>query len=218
MGADETRVIRVAIVDDHPATAAGLAALISREPGLSVVGTAGSMSSAIELIEHEAPDVALVDIQMDGSPTGFDILRHLRGSGPAVILFSSYDYPGFHARALELGARGYLAKTASVAAIVAAIRSVAAGGSAFSASAIADARQAPRPPSERELEVVRLVAAGHSNDEIGARLGLTEKSVESHLRRIFGRYGITSRTELSLLAVRQGWIEPGPAMDPAPGE
>jgi DNA-binding NarL/FixJ family response regulator len=203
-------LIGVAIVDDHPATAAGLAALLAREPDLAVVGTAGSLAEAIELLERQTPDVALVDIQLGGQPAGFEILRRCaRPGGPAVILFSSYDYPGFHARAIELGARGYLAKTAPLAEIVAAIRRVAAGGTAFSTAAIDDARQAPRPPSERELQVIRLLAAGYSNDEIGARLGLSEKSVESHLRRLFGRYGVATRTELSLLAVRQGWIEAG---------
>ncbi|MGC8633969.1 MAG: response regulator [Candidatus Limnocylindrales bacterium] len=203
-------LIGVAIVDDHPATASGLAALLAREPDLHVLGTAGFLAEAIELLERQMPDVALVDIQLGGQPAGFEILRRCaRPGGPAVILFSSYDYPGFHARAIELGARGYLAKTAPLAEIVAAIRRVAASGTAFSAAAIDDARQAPRPPSERELQVIRLLAAGYSNDEIGARLGLTEKSVESHLRRLFGRYGVATRTELALLAVRQGWIEPG---------
>jgi DNA-binding NarL/FixJ family response regulator len=203
-------LIGVAIVDDHPATASGLAALLAREPDLHVLGTAGFLAEAIELLERQTPDVALVDIQLGGQPAGFEILRRCaRPGGPAVILFSSYDYPGFHARAIELGARGYLAKTAPLAEIVAAIRRVAAGGTAFSTAAIDDARQAPRPPSERELQVIRLLAAGYSNDEIGARLGLSEKSVESHLRRLFGRYGVATRTELSLLAVRQGWIEAG---------
>jgi DNA-binding NarL/FixJ family response regulator len=203
-------LIGVAIVDDHPATASGLAALLAREPDLHVLGTAGFLAEAIQLLERQTPDVALVDVQLAGQPAGFEILRRCaRPGGPAVILFSSYDYPGFHARAIELGARGYLAKTAPLAEIVAAIRRVAAGGTAFSTAAIDDARQAPRPPSERELQVIRLLAAGYSNDEIGARLGLSEKSVESHLRRLFGRYGVATRTELSLLAVRQGWIEAG---------
>lgn len=105
-----------------------------------------------------------------------------------------------------------------MAEIVAAICSVAAGGTAFTAAAIEDARDAPRPPSDRELQVIWLVAAGHSNDEIGARLGLTEKSVESHLRRLFGRYAVVSRTELSLTAVRQGWIDPGNVSGMAPKE
>lgn len=202
-------VIRVAIVDDHPATADGLAALLSAQPGLLVVGTAGSMSTATDLLDSTVPDVAVVDIQIDGRPVGFDLLRRDSGArGPAVILFSSFDTASFHARAVELGARGFLAKTAPIGEVVAAIRTVAAGGTAFSAAALDDARAALRPPSRRELQVIALVASGRSNDEIGARLGITEKSVESHLRRLFARYGLAARTELSMLAVRQGWVDP----------
>jgi DNA-binding NarL/FixJ family response regulator len=202
-------VIRVAIVDDHPATAEGLAALLSVQPGLVVVGTAGSLATATELIERTAPDVAVVDILIAGRPVGFDLLRRRNGGpGPAVILFSSFDASSFHARAVQLGARGFLAKTARIGEVVAAIRVVAAGGTAFTAMTIDDARRAPRPPSGREVEVIAFVAAGRSNQEIGTRLGITEKSVESHLRRLFARYGLASRTELSMLAVQQGWVDP----------
>ena len=203
-------MIRVAIVDDHPATASGLATLLEREPDLQVAGIAGSLDESRRLLSPETTDVALVDVQLQGEPSGFEIVREAsEHGGPAVILLSSYEYPVFHARALELGARGYLEKTASVAEILGAIRTVAAGGMAFSRVAIRDAMTAPRPPSDRELQVIRLVAAGHSNDEIGARLGLTEKSVESHLRRLFGRYGLASRTELTTAAITQGWVTLG---------
>lgn len=203
-------MIAVAVVDDHPATASGLAALLAHEQGLRVVGTAGSAAEAVELCDRLRPDVVIVDIQMGGRPVGLELVhRFARAGGPAVILFSAYDYPGFHARALELGARGFLAKTASLAEIVDAVRLVAGGGTAFSASVIADASGAPRAPSERELEVIGLVARGFSNDEVGARLEIAEKSVESHLRRLFARYGVMTRTELSLLAAREGWIDIG---------
>ncbi len=202
-------MIRIAIVDDHPATADGLAALLAAQPGLVIVGTAGSLATATELLDRTVADVAVVDIQIGGRPVGFDLLRRDRGArGPAVILFSSFDTASFHARAVELGARGFLAKTTPIGEVVAAIRTVAAGGTAFSAAALDDARGAPRPPSGRELQVIALVAAGRSNEEIGTRLRITEKSVESHLRRLFARYGLASRTELSMLAVQQGWVDP----------
>lgn len=197
-------VTQVAIVDDHPVTARGLADLLGREPGLRVTGTAADLRAGRELLAGR-PDVALVDLLLGDRPDGLVLLEEF-ATQVACVVFSSYDYAGFHARAIDLGARGYLAKTASLSEITAAIRLVAAGGTAFSAGAISDAAHAPRPPSERELDVLRLVARGFSNDEIGARLGLTEKSVESHLRRLFARYAVVSRTELSLLAVRQGWI------------
>lgn len=201
-------VIRIAIVDDHPATADGLAVLLSAQAGFVVVGTAVSLIAAAELLDRTDPDVALIDIQLSGRAVGFDLLRRGSGArGPSVILFSSFDTAWFHARAVELGARGFLPKTAPTDEFVAAIRTVVAGGTAFSAAALEDARGAPRPPSARELQVIALVASGRSNDEIGTRLGITEKSVESHLRRLFARYGIASRTELSMLAVQQGWVD-----------
>lgn len=200
-------MIRIAIVDDHPATAEGLAALLSTQPGLVVVGTAGSLATATELLASTVPDVAVIDIQIGGRPVGFDLLRRDIGArGPSVLLFSSFDTASFHARAVALGARGFLPKTAPIGEVVAAIRTVAAGGTAFSAAALDDARGAPRAPSERELQVIELVASGRSNDEIGMRLGITEKSVESHLRRLFARYGLVGRIELSVLAVQQGWV------------
>lgn len=198
-------LIRLAIIDDHPATAAGLAALLAREPDLDVVGVATSPPEAERLLATAGLDMALIDIVFDGQPTGLDLVaRH--GGRVASILFSSYDQAGFYARALEVGARGFLPKSARVAEIVSAIHRVAAGDLAFTAAVMAHARTALPSPSERELLVIQLVADGLSNDEIGARLGLTEKSVESHLRRLFARYGLATRTELSLLAVRQGWI------------
>ncbi len=198
-------VIRLAIIDDHPATASGLAALLAREPDLEVVGVATSPPEGERLLATAGLDMALIDIVLDGQPAGLDLLARHAGRA-ACILFSSYDQAGFYARALELGARGYLPKSARVAEIVTTIHQVASGGTAFGAAALARARSAPARPSERELEVIRLVADGCSNDEIGARLGFTEKSVESQLRRLFARYGLATRTELSLLALRQGWI------------
>lgn len=202
-------MIRVAIVDDHPATAQGLADLLAHEADIEVVGTAISLTDARALLERESPDVALVDIVLDGQPRGFELLTGVGGRRvPRVIVFSSFDRTGFHGRALELGARGFLPKTAPIEEIVSAVRVVAAGGTHFRADALDDARGAPRPPSGRELEVIAFVADGYSNDEIGIRLGITEKSVESHLRRLFARYGLVTRTDLAMLAVRQAWIDP----------
>lgn len=101
-------------------------------------------------------------------------------------------------------------KTAEIGAILDAVRTVAAGGTVFSASALRAVRTAPRRPSDRELEVLHLICAGTSNDEAAMRLGLSEKTVESHLRRLFDRYGVLSRTELAVLAVREGWVGEAP--------
>jgi DNA-binding NarL/FixJ family response regulator len=112
--------------------------------------------------------------------------------------------------AFEGGAAGYLSKASPVEAIVDTIGTVARGGTAFPAMTLRALREAPRRPSERELGAIRLVARGASNDEIAAGLGISIKTVESHLRRLFGRYGVLSRTELAMLAVREGWLGTDP--------
>jgi DNA-binding NarL/FixJ family response regulator len=199
-------MIRVAIVEDHPAIADGLAALIKGTPDVTVVGTAGDIRSAHTLIEHESPDVVLCDIRLSDAGDGFELVgRH--DPGPAFIILSAYWYPSYHVRAVELGAKGYLSKMATVDQIISAVKTVAAGGTAFPAAARQAASDALRVPTPRELEILGLVAEGLSNAEIAERLSLRIKTVESQLRRLFDRYDVTSRTALVRLAARQGWNE-----------
>lgn len=199
-------LIRLAIVDDHPATAEGLAALLSSEAGIEVVGTAGDVSGARRLIETRRPDVILCDIELAGG-RGFELLEGPVADRPAIVFLTSYDYPAFHAVALDRGAAGYLLKTASLVEILRAIRSVAAGETAFRIHGLRSAHAALRQPTRRELDVIRLVAAGCSNEQIATALEIEPATVESHLRRLFGRYGAANRTELAMLAVREGWME-----------
>ena len=108
--------------------------------------------------------------------------------------------------ALEQGAACYLSKSAAVDEIVAAIRTVARGGTVYAASDLRAAGTAFRTPSAREIEVLEHVQRGQTNAEIATALGLSEKTVESHLRRLFDRYGVLSRTELTVLAIEEGWL------------
>jgi DNA-binding NarL/FixJ family response regulator len=199
-------VIRVAIVEDHPAIADGLSALIDGSSGVTVVGTACDVRTASALIEQAAPDVVLCDIRLLDAGDGFDLVRS-HPTGPAFIILSAYWYPSYHVRAIELGAKGYLSKMTTIDQIVAAIETVAAGGTAFPLAARRAASDALRVPTPRELEILSLVADGHSNAEIGDQLSLKVKTVESQLRRLFDRYDVASRTALVRLAARQGWIE-----------
>ena len=118
---------------------------------------------------------------------------------PAIVVLTAYDYPQYVAAAMRLGASGFVLKTAPIADLVDAIRRVAAGGLAFGI------RPTGRPPTftARELDVVRLVVEGCSNEEIGTALGITAKTVEAHLRRLFERLGLVSRTELATRALRE---------------
>ena len=204
--AETRRVIRVAIVEDHPAIADGLAALIEGSAGVTVVGTARDVPTASTLIERATPDVVLCDIRLAEDGDGFDLVQAYR-SGPAFIILSAFWYPSYHVKAVGLGARGYLSKMATVDQIVRAIETVAGGGTAFPAAARRAASDALRVPTPRELEILMVVAEGLSNAEIADRLSLRVKTVESQLRRLFDRYDVTSRTALVRLAVRQGWID-----------
>jgi DNA-binding NarL/FixJ family response regulator len=196
--------IRVAIVDDHPVVRDGIAALLGIQPGLEVVGTAGSLAGARELVETSSLDVLVLDIRL-GSESGLKLLSSSPGAAPlpAVVVLSAYDYPQYAEAAMELGAAGYVVKTAPIAELTDAIRRAAAGGLAFS---VRPGRGSPRLTS-RERQVVALVVEGRSNDEVGAELRIGVKTVETHLKRIFERFDLRSRTELVARALREGWLD-----------
>ena len=199
--------IRVVLVDDHPAILDAVGGAVRTAPDLMLVGTARSLDDARNLLAVTTGiDVVVTDVQLDGEAEGLRLLDAIGPDGPAVLLLSSFDQPPLVRTAFERGAAGYLLKTSEVPEILDAIRTVAGGGTAFSAAMLRAIRSAPRRPSDREIEVLTLVCGGASNDEIGARLGVSEKTVESHLRRLFDRYGVLSRTELAVLALREGWV------------
>jgi DNA-binding NarL/FixJ family response regulator len=199
---DSSGPIRVAIVDDHPVVREGTAALLDAQAGLRVVGTASSIEEASSLLDPTAVDVLLLDIRL-GSDSGLALLGGDEPR-PAIVVLTAYDYPQYVAAALRLGASGFVVKTAPVPELVDAIRRAAAGGLAFGRR---PAAAAAASLTAREREVVGLVVDGRSNDEVGAALGITTKTVEGHLRRLFDRLGVQSRTELATRALREGWLE-----------
>lgn len=189
------------MVDDHPLVREGTAALIDRQDDMEIAGVAGSLDELRPILRDGAVEVLLLDLRL-GDESGFDVLRSECSPMPAVVVVTSYDYPQYADAALRLGAAGFVVKTAPTAELLDAIRRAAAGGLHFGV----------RPGrgvslSDREREVVRLVVDGSSNDEIGARLGISSRTVESHLRRLFERHAVASRTELASRAIREGWLE-----------
>jgi DNA-binding NarL/FixJ family response regulator len=208
-----TQPIRVVLVDDHPAILDAISAAVRAAPDLALAGSARSLDEARALVTGPrgvSPDVIVSDVQLAGEAEGLRLLDAVDPGGPAVLLLSSFDQAPLIRTAFERGAAGYLLKTSEVAEVLDAVRTIAGGGTAFSASMLRAIRNAPRRPSDREIEVLTLVCGGASNDEIGAQLGVTEKTVESHLRRLFDRYGVLSRTELAVLALREGWVTEKP--------
>jgi DNA-binding NarL/FixJ family response regulator len=197
---------RVGIVDDHPAITAAVGKAVLSAPDLDLVGVARTLADGLALAA--AVDVLICDVQLDGRAEGLSLLEtvHRGARPPAVIVLSGYGQTSIVRAAIERGAAGYLDKGAEVATIVEAIRTVAAGGVVFTAAQLRSAGTAPRRPSDRELQVIDRVTAGATNAEIGLGLGLSEKTIESHLRRLFDRYGVLSRTELAVLALQEGWV------------
>jgi len=198
------RPTRVAVVDDHPVVREGTAALLAETPGFVVAGQGDTVEDARALALSGEVDVLVLDVRL-GSDSGLRLLAELRDAGgAAVVILTSFGYPQYIDAALRNGASGYVLKTAPISELVSAIRRAAEGGMSFS---VRPGAGADRRPTARELDVVRLVIEGRSNDEIGAALGIGSKTVETHLHRLYERFGVASRTELATRALREGWLE-----------
>lgn len=200
--------IRIGVIDDHPVVGEGTAALLRTQADFAVIGVAGSLDAArtIGLTDPATVDVLLLDIRL-GPDSGLSLLSD--ANLPAVIVLTAYDYPQYADAALSLGAAGFVLKTAPLADLVGAIRRVAAGELAFTVRPRTTGRARL---TAREHDVVRLVADGRSNHEIGVALGIGSKTVETHLSRIFERFGVSSRAELAARAVREGWLDVPPGI------
>jgi DNA-binding NarL/FixJ family response regulator len=208
--------IRVAVADDHPMFRAGVVGSLREVPGIEVVGDAGDAASALMLARSELPDVIILDIAMPGG--GLTAARDIAAACPAtriVMLTVSEDEDDLLA-AVKSGASGYVLKGAGAGELVSVIRSVNAG-EVYVAPALAWGMlrelQTPRTSpfdelTEREREVLELVAEGLSNQEVGDRLGLAEKTIKHYMTNILGKLQVRSRVEAALLVAREG--SPGP--------
>ncbi|MEV5894244.1 response regulator transcription factor [Nonomuraea fuscirosea] len=200
--------MRVLVVDDQQAMREGLVALLGLVDGVEVVGDAAQGERALALVAELAPDVVLMDLRMPVMD-GVEATRRIVRDHPAVavVVLTTYDDDRSVDSALLAGARGYLTKDAGRAEIAAALRSAAAGQSTFSAAAArrlveALSRGVPEPVAEcpdgltaREVEVLRLIARGLSNAEIGARLFIAGTTVKTHINNAFAKIGVRNRTE-----------------------
>ncbi|MDD5264091.1 MAG: response regulator transcription factor [Candidatus Bipolaricaulis sp.] len=178
---------RIAIVDDHALVRDGLARLLARESGLSVVGSCGDGAGALELVAACRPDVVLLDISLPDAD-GLDLVGEIRRRNPEtrVLMLSMHSEPEYAAAAVARGACGLVGKAASPEALVDAIRRVAAG----------ETLPTPQQLSPREREVLALVAAGRSNDEVARELGIQRKTVDGHCERLMHKLEIHTRAAL----------------------
>jgi DNA-binding NarL/FixJ family response regulator len=204
--------VRVLVVDDHPMMRAGLTALFDNDPGIEVVAAVGTTAEAVAEVERERPDVVLMDLQFNRAFEGAHATREIRGlpEPPGVLILTNFDTDADIIAAIEAGAAGYLLKDAAPEDITTAIRAAAAGETALAPSIatrlFARMQQPHSALSARELEVLALVASGHSNTDIARRLHLSETTVKSHLAHIYPKLGVSSRTAAVAEARNRGMI------------
>ncbi|MEV4574854.1 response regulator transcription factor [Nonomuraea jabiensis] len=208
-------MLRVMIVDDHPVVREGLRGMLLAEPDLEVVGEAGSGDEAVVVVPRLRPDVILMDLRMPGGD-GVSAIERL-GPGHRVIVLTTYEDDGEILRAVSAGAAGYLLKDVSRADLASAVRAAAGGRTVLSPSVAARlaGRLVGRRPavpvlSEREREVLQLVAQGLTNGEIGRRLFIGEATVKTYLLRVFGKLGVSDRTSAVLAALDLGLVHRRP--------
>lgn len=213
-------MIRVCLVEDQTIVREGLRTLLGLVEGIEVVAEAADGEEAIRLIPQHAPDVVLLDMRLP-KRNGLEVLRRLgeQGALPATIILTTFDEDGLVLDGLRAGAKGYLLKDVSLEQLAAAIREVAAGGTAVQpgvtarlASGLADlGRRIPGlephdPLTEREVEVLRLLAGGFSNREIADGLRLAEGTVKNHVSSILSKLGVRDRTRAVLKAAELGYL------------
>jgi DNA-binding NarL/FixJ family response regulator len=204
-------VIRVVVIDDHAIVRSGLVQLIGSHPELDVVGAAGDGEAAVALCLEQHPDVALMDISMPGMG-GVEATRRILAEAPGVqvVVLTSFMDRDRIVAALDAGAIGYLLKDAEPDELIRGIHAAARGESPLdprAARTILSAKRGPAPIdalSEREREVLALVAEGLPNKQIARRLEITEKTVKAHLTSVFRAIGVTDRMQAGLWARRNG--------------
>lgn len=203
--------IRILLADDHAIVIAGLAALLTLEPGFEVIATAEDGQEAIEKYRRHLPNIALIDLRMPGLG-GIEAARQIitEFPGARVLILSTFESEEDIHRALQAGVGGYILKGSKRPELVAAVRAVVAGQRWLSAPVARLAAERARQPSlsARQIEVIDLVAKGLSNKEIGVILGLTYEGIKHHLQQIYLKLGVSTRAEATSEALRRGILRP----------
>ena len=200
------------VVDDHAAIREGVKMILARDREISVIGECASGDAAVTMADKRRPDVVLMDVRMRGMD-GFEATRRITATHPdmAVILYTAHGERGLLAEGLDCGARGYVLKDAPPDDIVRAVKRVAEGGAYVDptlASELVSPKATERIPalSTREREILGLLANGHSNPEIAARLFISPETVRTHVRNAMSKLEADTRTQAVAIALRESII------------
>ncbi len=222
--------IKVLIVDDDVATRVGLRAIMSAAPDITVVGESGSAEDAYEQVRAATPDVVLMDVQLpgaDGIAATERITARVADDGPRVIVLTTFEIDDYVFRSLRAGASGFLLKRARAEDLTDAVRSVASGNALPApvltrrlierfAVASSTRHTAVESLTEREREVLLLIAGGRSNQEIASDLGISLDTVKSHVKHIFTKLGVRDRSQAVIAAYESGLVVAGGDVSQSP--
>ena len=212
--------IRILLAEDHVVVRQGTRQLLERERDFEIVGEAGDGEEAVRLASQLKPDVVIMDVAMP-KLSGIEATKQIKAILPAtiVLVLTGYDYDEYIFSMLEAGAAGYLLKNVSGDELIGAVRAVYAGEpmihptvlrklmTRFKAPATGPAVVHALPPlSEREMEVLKVAAKGMSNKDIASELFISERTVQAHMRSIFNKLGVGSRSEAILYGLKRGWF------------
>ena len=206
---ESTGSIRILLADDHAIVRNGVAQILNEERGMNVIAQAADGAEAVELFALHRPDVALVDLRMP-KLEGVQVVEKIRDGFPdaAIVILTTYDTDNDIERALRAGAKAFLVKDVSPQELVACVRAVHAGRTWVSPRVAAKlvTHVTNVRITQRELSVLRLLAAGNSNREIGDALGISDGTVKIHVTHLLAKLGVTSRAEAIATAVRRGLV------------
>jgi len=209
--------IRVALVDDHPVVLAGISALLRTAPEIELVGDAADGQAALRMISDAAPDIAVIDVSLPDM-NGIELTARLAESSPdvRVLTLSVHEDRAYVQQLLQAGVRGYLLKRSAAEELVRAVRAIAAGGMyldpAIVRKAIADPIAEPASCgqdrlSPREQDVLRFIAQGFSNKEIGSKLRISTKTIETYKARAAEKLRLRTRADIVKYGATQGWLK-----------
>ena len=221
--------VRIVVADDHQVVRTGFAALLDTQPDFTVVGTACDGTEAVRICRELRPDVVLMDVRMPGTD-GIEATRQLTGAlpeadRPRILILTTFDLDEYVYDALRAGANGFLLKDVTAERLFDAVRIIAAGEALLAPTVTRrligefTRQRPPRPDdrpataltalTDRETQVLRLLAEGLSNSEIAVRLVVTEETVKTHVSRILGKLGLRDRTQAVVAAYESGLVVPG---------
>lgn len=214
------KTVRVLLADDHALVRQGIRRFLEESGEITVVAEAEDGERALELVAQHQPDLAILDIRMP-KLSGVDLARRIRAEHPQVkiLVLTAYDDDPYVFALLQAGVDGYLLKTADSTQLIQAVRQIMAGEPALDPGVakrlmerVASGRVTMRDdevvdrPTDRELEVLRLAGKGLTNRAIGQELGISDRTVQGHLARVYSKLQVSTRTEAVLKALQEGWI------------